>query len=140
MNGADYSTSRYRLRQAANSSSILSVPHRPRGQFPIRSNVSHEPTPVRLAINHDAPPFSAHTIKLLACARRAMLPLPRSISSNCSHDPIAVRLAIKADAPAFSAVTTIPLACARRLITDGPMLAAFHQLTLSPPVRYWICT
>src|SRR5690349_9219554 len=82
-------------------------------QFPSRSNSSHGPITVRLAIRGDAPAFSAVTSMLLTSARSDTLPSGLWMSWKVSHGPITVRLATREDAPAFSAVTSMPLALAR---------------------------
>src|SRR5581483_12228081 len=81
-----------------------------------RSNVSHFPAAVRLAISGLAPPLSAVTIFLLAFASSTIDPSPTSKRKNASQAPASPRLAISGLAPAFSAVTISSFAWDRRAI------------------------
>src|SRR5207302_9742587 len=57
----------------------------------IRVNCSQVPIAVRLAMNEDAPAFSAVTYMLLACDWRLIVPLELWTRVKLSHAPIAVR-------------------------------------------------
>jgi len=70
----------------------------------IRSNSSHGPIAMRLAISAERPRLGRHVVAV-GHARRLMLPSVLCSSWNVSQVPMAVRLAISADAPADSAVT-----------------------------------